>query len=216
VKNTAARPISPLDSDQATGRGNGGQAADPNEAGVDRSTVDRRRLLTWLWRLPVLLTLGAAGYGAWLAYRVHFHKDRPSRTPTFAARDPVAVAALADLPLPWDSRAFTIAGLPAIALKVPAPIPGGLSVGDQHFAAFSRICTHQGCIVNLNRDLEAIALAFNYRTDKPELVCHCHLSVFDPSRAGRAVSGPAVKPLPRIRLEYRSGMLLANGIEVDR
>jgi arsenite oxidase small subunit len=49
------------------------------------------------------------------------------------------------------------------------------------------------------------------------LTCACHFSVFDPLRAGRAVSGPAVRPLPRIRLRLEgdpaAGRIVADGIE---
>ena len=86
-------------------------------------------------------------------------------------------------------------------MRLPGAIPGGLEVDGLHLAAFSRICTHMGCVVSLNRDAEAIAFAFNYRAPGPQLVCRCHLSVFDPDRAGRAVAGPAIEPLPRVRLE---------------
>ena len=47
----------------------------------------------------------------------------------------------------------------------------------------------------------------------PSLVCHCHLGVFAPDRQGVAVSGPAMRPLPRIRLELRDGQVLATGVE---
>ena len=84
-------------------------------------------------------------------------------------------------------------------------------------AAFSRICTHQGCLVDLNLDTEAIAFAFNHRADRPQLTCACHYSVFDPSRAGLVVSGPAVQPLPRVRLRLRTDAgpptVLADGVE---
>ena len=56
-------------------------------------------------------------------------------------------------------------------------------------------------------------MATNHRTDRPQLFCSCHLSVFDPLRAGLVVSGPAIAPLPRIALEARGGGLYAVGIE---
>ena len=64
---------------------------------------------------------------------------------------------------------------------------------------------------------EAIAFAFNHRTDRPQLTCGCHYSVFDPLRAGRAVSGPAVRPLPRVRLRIVpdgvGSSVVADGLE---
>lgn len=183
-----------------------------HEAGHDEA---RRRLVVWLWRLPVLLAIAGAGYGAYEAYRVIFGKGAPVAEPEFDPRPPQVVAEPAALGQVWASQDFVLDGLPAIALRLPAATPGGLSAagGSAHYAAFSRVCTHQGCLVSLNRNLEAIAVAFNHRTDSPALVCRCHLSVFDPELAGRAVAGPAVRPLPRIQLELLDGALVAVGIE---
>ena len=50
-------------------------------------------------------------------------------------------------------------------------------------------------------------------TSAPALACPCHLSVFDPLGAGRAVSGPARDPLPRVQLEARGAELWAVGLE---
>ena len=177
------------------------------------SKPDRRTLLSWLWRIPVIAALGT-GIGSFLyAYRIHFGKEAPAAEPTFAPATPQAVAPLANLPKPWDAAEFTLSGSPAIALHLPEPIPGGLTVDGAHYAAFSRVCTHLGCTVALNRDPDAVAFAFNYRPPEPALVCHCHLSIFLPERSGKAVSGPAVEPLPRIRLEDREGTLYAVGTE---
>jgi arsenite oxidase small subunit len=173
----------------------------------------RRRLLTWLWRIPVVAALAGAGYALFEGRRVIFGKAPASRDPEFAPIDQVAVADLEAFARPWDSVAFDVAGTPAVALRLPEPVAGGVSGAGVHLAGFSRICTHQGCTVSLNRDLEAIAFGFNYRTDTPELVCPCHLSVFSPSMAGRAVSGPAVDPLPRVRLTIDRSTVLAVGVE---
>jgi Rieske Fe-S protein len=75
------------------------------------------------------------------------------------------------------------------------------------------VCTHLGCTVYLNRDLSGIDFAFNFRTTHPDLTCPCHLSIFDPTRGGEAVSGPAVRPLPRVQLELRGDALVAVGLE---
>jgi Rieske Fe-S protein len=185
---------------------------EPGDAGSIREA--RRRLLVWLWRIPVLAALGGAGYGAYEAYRVHFSKRRPNPKPVFQAQPRERVANLSELAAPWEAVPFLFVGLPAIVLRLPEPIAGGLTHRDAHYAAFSRICTHQSCLVNLSRDPSAIALAFNYRSEVPALVCACHLSVFAPDRAGRAVSGPAVTPLPRVELREEAEVLYATGIEI--
>jgi Rieske Fe-S protein len=58
------------------------------------------------------------------------------------------------------------------------------------FAAYSAVCTHQGCSVVYKRG---------------ELVCPCHGSVFDPSKGGRVLNGPAPSPLPRIPIKVQRG-----------
>ena len=173
----------------------------------------RRRFITWLWRLPVLAALGGGGWAAWRYYSVHYQRLPANPEPEFIEYEPAEVAELAELEEPWSAVEFVYANLPVIALNVPEAVPGGLESRTGSLVAYSRICTHQGCPVQLSRDTEAVAFAFNYRSDSPSLVCHCHLSVFAPDRAGVSVSGPALRPLPRIRLEERDGRLLATGVE---
>jgi arsenite oxidase small subunit len=175
--------------------------------------LERRRLVTWLWRLPVIVTLTGGAYVVFRAVQVHFGKQEPPQEPTFSRINPVEVAKGESLAETWSSSTFTFGGIPAIAIRLPKLIPGGLTVHDNYYAAFSRICTHQGCLVDLHTDPEAIALATNYRPVAPALVCPCHLSVFPPLKAGRAVSGPAVRPLPRIELAASGNTLYATGIE---
>jgi arsenite oxidase small subunit len=191
--------------------------ASDRAAGVDPDP-GRRALVTWLWRLPVIAAAGGAAFGLVQAYRVHFAKDAPNPRPEFQTVDATDVAPLASFARPWDGVEFTVAGVPGVAVRLPTGIPGGLSLAfGVHLAAFSRVCTHQACIVELNPDPEAVAFAFNHRSDRPSLTCACHFSVFDPLRAGRAVSGPAVRPLPRVRLrlegEPATGRIVADGIE---
>lgn len=178
--------------------------------------VGRREVVRWLWRLPVLAALGGAGWGVWEAYHVHFDKVSPD-APAFVPLTPRRVAGIGELTELWSAVTFelqTAAGTtPALVLNVPEAVPGGLEHTGQHFLAFSRVCTHQGCPVGLQRDLETLAVAFNYRTDAPALACPCHLSVFAPLQAGKAVSGPAREPLPRVQLEARGTELWAVGLE---
>ena len=179
----------------------------------------RRQLIAWLWRLPVVAALGGGAFGVYRGWQVHFVKP-PAEEPEFEVRDPVRVAAAEAFAEPWSSVAFAYDGVPTVAVRLPEPIPGSIPVPDSgdaaagaSLAAFSRVCTHQGCIVELNRSPEAIALATNYRGDHPALVCGCHLSVFDPLRAGRAVAGPAQLPLGRVQLTLREEAVFAIGRE---
>lgn len=193
----------------------------PSDPDVRESTPEvdptRRKLATWLWRLPVIAALGGGAYGVYHGWQVHFVKP-PASEPEFETGEPLRLASVSDFPEPWSSREFRYGGVPAVALRIPEHVPGAVPIarpgeGDAHLVAFSRICTHQGCIVDLNRSPEAIAVATNYRGEHPALVCGCHLSVFDPLAAGRAVAGPAQLPLARVQLELREDGVYAVGSE---
>jgi len=182
----------------------------------------RRKFVAWAWRLPVILAAGGAAFGGYEAIRVHFLKRNAAAEPTFDDRPETPVAPLTAFAADWDSAAFELPGeppVPALAVRLPGPVAGALEVDSgvgpaaAHLLAFSRICTHQHCIVSLNTDVTAINFGFNYSAANPSLTCPCHLSVFDPLRGGAAVSGPAVDPLPRIRLELRPGRVVATGLE---
>lgn len=187
-------------------------------SGGDEQEVGRREVIKWLWRVPVIAVLGGAGYGLYEALNVHFFKRRPAARPQFDDAGPTEVGQVSTFLAAWDAHEFSLATgaatLPAVALRLPGSIPGGLEVGsDFHLAAFSRICTHQHCITQLNTDVAAINFGFNYGTTTPAITCPCHLSVFDPLRSGQAVSGPAIEPLPRVRLELDGERVLATGVE---
>jgi ubiquinol-cytochrome c reductase iron-sulfur subunit len=83
----------------------------------------------------------------------------------------------------------------------------------RHFApdgllAFSKICTHAGCAVALFR----YPLSPPTTGPGPALVCPCHYSTFDVTRAAEPISGPAVRPLPQLPLQLGSGgRLIAAG-----
>ena len=174
---------------------------------------DRRQLVTWLWRLPVLAALGGGAWGVYRGWQVHFVKP-PAEEPVFSPAPPQRITALAAFDEPWSTHPFTFDGVPALAIRVPESVPGSIEAEPGlHLIGFSRICTHQGCIVDLNRSTEAIAIATNYRGEHPALFCGCHLSVFDPLAGGRAVAGPAQLPLARVELEFREGALWAVGRE---
>jgi ubiquinol-cytochrome c reductase iron-sulfur subunit len=73
--------------------------------------------------------------------------------------------------------------------------------------AFSKICTHAGCAINLYR-----YPLYAPTSPGPALVCPCHYSTFDPARAGERIFGPAGRPLPQLPLALdSSGHLVAAG-----
>lgn len=174
--------------------------------------LTRRKLLEYWWVLPVAGTLGTLGYMLEYAARVLGGRGRAGEA-RYQNGPAVRVAAVGELPTPFDFREFSYQGTPCIAMRLPQATPTGLNVEGAHFGAWSRVCTHLGCSVNPLRDLEATALTYNYRPDHPVLGCPCHFSVFDPLRQGESVFGRALYPLPRVRLQARGGALFATGIE---
>ncbi len=105
---------------------------------------------------------------------------------------------------PWMPILFTFPGnLPAILLDVDESAGG---VGPkQSIVAFSALCTHMGCTVQLNSSLDL-------RGKTKCLVCPCHTSAFDPVQLGAAIAGPATYGLPFIDLEIRGATIYATRI----
>ena len=64
--------------------------------------------------------------------------------------------------------------------------------------AFSKICSHMGCAVAL------------YEQQTKHLLCPCHQSTFDVTRAAKVIFGPAARPLPQLALSLDAdGYLVA-------
>jgi rieske iron-sulfur protein len=59
--------------------------------------------------------------------------------------------------------------------------------------AYSAVCTHQGCPVNM------------WSKDRNAFVCSCHASVFDPRKGAEVIGGPAPRPLPALGLKVAEG-----------
>ncbi len=68
----------------------------------------------------------------------------------------------------------------------------------QGIIAFSKICSHMGCAVAL------------YEQQTKHLLCPCHQSTFDVTRAAKVIFGPAARPLPQLAITVDSeGYLVA-------
>jgi Rieske Fe-S protein len=108
------------------------------------------------------------------------------RTP--AERVPTRVVALEDLPVAGTHLfRYPTEDDPAILLRPTHEVVLG----------YSQRCTHLACVVY-------------YEHDEQELICPCHGGHFDASD-GRNVSGPPQRPLNRIDLEIRDGVVWAIG-----
>ena len=67
------------------------------------------------------------------------------------------------------------------------------------YAAYSKVCTHAGCMVS---EAEADGT----------LVCPCHFAKFDPTAGAAVVDGPAPRALPQLPITLSSdGYLMATG-----
>ncbi len=77
----------------------------------------------------------------------------------------------------------------AVGFEAPGVGPAALvRLGQDQVVAYSRVCTHAGCLVG-------------YNTSARLLVCPCHGAEFDPARDAEVVAGPAPTPLPPVRVE---------------
>jgi ubiquinol-cytochrome c reductase iron-sulfur subunit len=73
--------------------------------------------------------------------------------------------------------------------------------------AYSRICTHAGCAIELYR-----APLFQPDEPPPAFVCPCHYSTFDPATGGTVTFGPAGRDLPMLPIYADArGYLRARG-----
>jgi len=61
--------------------------------------------------------------------------------------------------------------------------------------AYSAICTHQGCPVNM------------WSKERNAFVCSCHASIFDPRNAAEVTGGPAPRPLAALGLKLKDGVV---------
>ena len=174
-----------------------------------------RRDLVWI--VPSGIAASFFGWFGWRAVKIQFLKTKAETEPSWKRGERVKVGAVADFDEEWSFRYFDYqlprGKLPSVVLRLPQPVPGGITVDGRHFAGWSRICTHQGCTVDYVRNLEAGAILYNYRSDHPFLGCRCHFGAFDPLEAGKAVFGPPRYPLPRLLLEEEDGVIYAAGYE---
>jgi ubiquinol-cytochrome c reductase iron-sulfur subunit len=100
--------------------------------------------------------------------------------------------------------AVVLVRLPPDELELPAE---RADWAPQGVLAFSKICTHAGCAINLYR-----YPLYAPTSPGPALVCPCHYSTFDPARGGAPIFGPAGRPLPQLPLELdEAGHLVAAG-----
>lgn len=121
----------------------------------------RRKALNWLV---------GGGVVAWLAsvfYPV-FRYLQPPEIPE-AVVSSVKAGTVDEIPVD-SGKIFKFGNQPGILIHTP----------DDHWRAFSAVCTHLGCIVQ-------------YRDDLDQIWCACHNGHYD--LEGRNISGPPPRPL---------------------
>jgi thiosulfate dehydrogenase [quinone] large subunit len=126
---------------------------------------------------PAAATLAATAQGAVASSSA----TRGTRTPTpKPARSSPAVTGT---PVARLSR-IPVGG--AVGFRSPSGTPCALiRLGRNDVVAFSRVCTHAGCLVG-------------YDQAQRILYCPCHGAEYDPSRGAAVIAGPAPRPLPEI------------------
>jgi Rieske Fe-S protein len=102
----------------------------------------------------------------------------------------------AQAPIAAGTQLVALADVPVGEAKA-AKAPDGSDVivartSDSAVAAFSAICTHQGCTV---------------APKGADLVCPCHGSVFN-ALTGEVKQGPANKPLPPVQVKVENGKVV--------
>ena len=92
-----------------------------------------------------------------------------------------------------EHRALSDVGKDAVLLIRLRPTefnlePAKLAMTHDGIIAFSKICSHMGCAVAL------------YEQQTKHLLCPCHQSTFDVTRAAKVIFGPAARPLPQLNI----------------
>lgn len=154
---------------------------------VSASGVDRRAFL----RTGVLAT-AALVVGA---FAKAFAPDATPSTSS-AIRDPIPTPSTpVGRPSTSAVHGKQIADLNQLSIGKPVGFTahGGepsvlFKTSDTDVVAFSRVCTHEGCIVD-------------YDASSKLLYCPCHGAEFDPAHGARVVAGPAPVPLPKVNVE---------------
>ncbi len=68
-----------------------------------------------------------------------------------------------------------------------------LDIPDKGYLAFSRVCTHLGCLVKFDKE-------------RQEFICPCHAGIYD--LEGNVVSGPPPRPLRKFAVKVAGDNLV--------
>jgi thiosulfate dehydrogenase [quinone] large subunit len=94
-------------------------------------------------------------------------------------------------PAPNGTVLTTLSAMPvgrAIGFQDPSVGPAVLlRLANDEVLAYSRVCTHAGCLVGYNPSAQL-------------LVCPCHGAEYDPAHGAQPVAGPTFQPLQKIKV----------------
>jgi ubiquinol-cytochrome c reductase iron-sulfur subunit len=183
------------------------------------SGITRRRLLGWCTALAgagigAAAIAAAASFGPWIGDQ---SISSPWRRGTALVGENGEPILADDLEVGGFTTAFADGasteqlGSPVIVVRLE-PDSLHLPAGREDWApegilAYSKICTHAGCAVAMER-----YPLFRAHVPGPALVCPCHYSTFDVTTGATVVFGPAGRPLPQLPLEIGDdGALRASG-----
>lgn len=115
---------------------------------------------------------------------------------TACSSEPGAKSGTAQAPIAAGTPLVALSDVPVGQAKA-AKAPDGTDVivartSESAAAAFSAVCTHQGCTV---------------APKGADLVCPCHGSVFN-ALTGEVKQGPANKPLPSVPVKVENGKVV--------
>lgn len=132
-----------------------------------------------------LTSLAFTGGHVWLVV-----KERLDAGQAAPGQEPMAVARIDELPV-GGAKVFQFPAGSSPRLLV--------RMSEERFVAYDQQCTHLLCPV-LPEPKDG------------KLHCPCHNGWFDLA-TGRPLAGPPRRPLPRVTLEIRDGMVWATGVE---
>ena len=109
-------------------------------------------------------------------------KKFTAKNPTPEAGAPIAT--LAELPIGGSKNFQAADGRAAVVFRTSAGV-----------FAYSRICTHQGCVADYDSAAHLIK-------------CPCHGAQFDPTKGGAAIAGPTQRALDKIKVAIKGNNIV--------
>lgn len=95
---------------------------------------------------------------------------------------------------------YPLAGQASMLVRLTAATETGMGP-DQDVVAFSRVCTHMGCVID------------EFRSDVDALgPCPCHFTTFDLAKGGQVILGQATQNLPQVLIDIEDDDIYATGV----